>query len=366
MTHFNGSVTMKTLSLTVYGLSVIAAGILGGCGGGLPAFGTSGSSVAPSRLPPVTKSWMAPGAKQIKRLLYISSSLDNGVPLQVGVSVYDYKTGKQVGILAAFSMAAGQCVDRQGDVWITDDGAYTVDEYAHGGTSAIATLSTNGGAAIGCSIDPTTGNLAVSNIRPGDILIFPHASGTPTSYTYQGCQEIWGPGYDNKGNLYAECLGNSSYGGIIVELSAGGTSLHQVLTNWSLSGDYPGAVMWDGKYLAFAVQNTSGGANIYQAKRVSSGRLKLVRSIQLTADACSVPLVLVDQPFIVGKKNTPANNEEGTVVVSANDVLDGDRGSGECWPFNYWAYPTGGNPIKWITSVNLRPSGGGQSVSIGP
>ena len=61
----------------------------------------------------------------------------------------------------------GECVDKAGDVFVADFGGNTgtpaILEYAHGGTKPIATLSDPGYYPESCSIDPTTGNLAVTN-----------------------------------------------------------------------------------------------------------------------------------------------------------------------------------------------------------
>ena len=54
---------------------------------------------------------------------------------------------------------SGDCTDANGNVFISNDD--NVFEYAHGGTEPIATLDLPGSNAIGCSVDPTTGNLAV-------------------------------------------------------------------------------------------------------------------------------------------------------------------------------------------------------------
>jgi len=66
----------------------------------------------------------------------------------------------------------GLCVDAQGNVfvptWQGESGTRGyVYEFAHGGSTPIATLSDPGGA-FGCSVDLTTGNLAVTNnVAPG-------------------------------------------------------------------------------------------------------------------------------------------------------------------------------------------------------
>ena len=101
---------------------------------------------------------MSPEAKRTKELLYVS----NGDADEV--DVYSYRSGKRVGALTGFVQPEGQCVDKRGNVWITNFGTkyqtgYAV-EYAHGGSVPLKELQVYD-PAIGCSVDPTSGNLAV-------------------------------------------------------------------------------------------------------------------------------------------------------------------------------------------------------------
>jgi hypothetical protein len=98
---------------------------------------------------------MSPDARTVKKLLYISDLSTNDV------YVYDDQSGKAVGTLTGFNEPYGQCVDKKGDVWITNFQGKSVVEYAHGGAKPIHALNTDG-SSDGCSVDPTTGNLAVS------------------------------------------------------------------------------------------------------------------------------------------------------------------------------------------------------------
>ncbi len=68
-------------------------------------------------------------------------------------------------------------------------------------------------------------------------------------------------------------------------------------------------------------------------------------------DTCPVQ---VQQPFIVGRKNTPENYQESTVVVGGNLICYDE--------FYYWSYPAGGQPTSSLQSPPKRAQG--QSVSI--
>jgi hypothetical protein len=140
---------------------------------------------------------------------------------------------------------------------------------------------------------------------------------------------MWPPGYDNKGNLYAEA-GTS---GFLCELPAGGTSLAPVAFDHTINS--PGGVMWDGKYLTLTDEAYKGGIStaLYRVKQTRGG-LRVVSKTRIRDRQCGAT---VAQPFIVGNKNTPANHQEGTAVVGANPA---------CYYFssvNYWHYPRGGS-----------------------
>ena len=142
-------------------LLVAAYSVLAGCGGGM-----AGSRLDPS--PPLTQrvmedrsnrssSWMATGTAN-ETLLYIS---DIGAET---VDVFTYPKGAMVGALTGFEEPNGECVDAKGNVWIADTYALEIVEYAHGGTKPIAKLS-DANYPVSCSIDPTTNDLAATNLQ---------------------------------------------------------------------------------------------------------------------------------------------------------------------------------------------------------
>jgi hypothetical protein len=344
---------MKNMRLGRYAFTIcVAAALLAGCGA-LPLSLSNGQD---DMQPPVggpgvmpqsrtitthaerVRSWMLPEAKRIKRLLYIS---------EFGISdvyVYDYQTGDEVGELGGFDNPAGQCVDKKGDVYLTTEAGSegSIVEYTHGGANPIKTLSAVGHP-IGCSIDPTTGNLAVDEGLPGGasgIQVWNKASGAPAEYSsISACNEMWSPGYDNQGNLYVE---GDEYARSVCELPARGNALESVSINRTIN--FPGSVMWDGKYITFTDQSYENETGLYRARRTRRGALAVV-GITLLSDSCYGNQADVVQPFIVGKKNTPANKEESTAVVGAN-VAYYCSTEGR---FDYWAYPAGGQPKRSLS-----------------
>jgi hypothetical protein len=304
--------------------------------------------IAGPKRPDHRTSWMSPDAKRVRKLLYISDWSTNDV------FVYAYNKGTLEGQLTGLNDPYGQCVDEKGNIWVVAFGGSSVSEYAHGGTQAVKTLTT-GYQPMGCSVDPTTGNLAVAALESVDVFV--HARGKARVYQSAVCFPFWAPGYDNAGNLYVEAL---LYGSakplrgysdpLACELPHGGKSLRGV----HLSGFgvyYPASVMWDGKHLTLSDQDYLGNNEtaIYRVSEDASGNLKLIGQTILTDD-CDGNDVEVPQPFILGK-----------TVVGGN-LRCSDYGSQP--KFDYWPYPAGGNPRLSLQSPPVKPVG--QSVSIGP
>ena len=336
---------LNTLCLSRHPLRVIAIAILAGCGSQVAPT----DSVIPTGAASAThgKSWMLPEAKTIKKLLYISGGL-------YSVAVYNYETGAEVGTLQGFNRPAGQCVDSKGDVFITNDASIdaSVVEYAHGGTAPLQTLST-GAYSVGCSVDPTTGNLAVANLIAHDILIFKNASGTPTIYKadYHCAKTLLSLAYDDKGNLYMEAWHGQS--NRVCELPHGGAKIEAPIKARGVRLGHFGSVMWDGKYITLAEEkDTSPTVAIYQMKEDASGALTKVGQTVLDTN-CDEPSFTL---FIGGTKNTPDNHTQGKAVVGTNT----ECGSPTVF---YWAYPSGGNPTMEFTGATEE---GGESVSIAP
>lgn len=305
---------------------------------------TNARGLVPAVHPNHARSWMRPGAAG-ESLLYVSSVGDGSV------DVYNYKTGEQEGGLSGLQYPYGQCVDGAGDVYVTQFFGAAVTEYAHGGTSPIKTLS-GPGYPIGCSIDPTTGNLAVSSwvsaygsSQCGGVWVYPDASGTPTLYTDPNvCQGYWPPGYDPSGNLFVEVDGPPSY---LDELFRGGSSF----TELSLVGatiHLPTGVMWDGTYLAGGDQEYKGGNTTAIYRFAISGSTATVVRISDLTDTCSPSGNYTDvvQPFIYAK---------------AKVVLGGNLWC--TYRFDFWKYGKGRNPKRTLPSGDAPEKPYGQALS---
>jgi hypothetical protein len=265
------------------------------------------------------KSWMAPSAKT-QNLLYISDDGTNDV------YVYSWPGGKLLGKLRGFWYPQGECVDKKGDVWVVDMGAQQLVEYAHGGTKAIATLRLAGYSPSGCSIDPTTGNLAVTNVEgdsegaDGYVEIYKKARGNPTIYEDKNdIDHYFFCGYDDNGNLYVDGARAFPpfYGFGLIEMPAASGTFTNIALDQII--DYAGAVQWDGKYVAVAdtLEHVIYEFTITGSNGTETGSTPL--------DGGSYVL-----QFWV----------QGAIVAGANG------GTGNVM---FWKYPTGGGAIKTLT-----------------
>jgi hypothetical protein len=292
-------------------------------------------------------SWMRPGIAG-KNLLYISLAASANV-----VNVYDYPSGEQVGTLGKFNEPLGQCVDAQGDVYVVNVGNARVDEYAHGSTHRSRSLKADG-YPDGCSVNKK-GDLAVTSFEtttgPGSITVFDREGGKKVYKDPQDCYYLWPAGYDDKGDLVVEGRATPSSGATLCGILSGAKSMKR-LTTRGIVIDFPDSVMWDGKYLALGDQEAKGTDETGIWRATLSGSTLSASRETLLHDNCDDQYNDVVQPFVVGAKNTPVNDKEGSAVVGGNQLC----GSGA---YGFWHYPAGGSPFKEFDYVS-----NGQSVSI--
>jgi hypothetical protein len=259
---------MRFLGFGPYPLSACAAAaMLAGCGGSQPSIGAPGAMPQTSAIATRAergKSWMLPEAKN-EDLLYVTIP---GESSSGTVEIFSYPAGNQVGELSLY--ASELCSDTAGNVFITQglraDSYSTIFEYKHGGTQPIATLSDAYKGALGCSVDPATGNLAVANTGgfdgTGNVLVYPNATGTPTVYQTPFQAEYCG--YDGNSDLFAIGYepGGSKGSYPLTELAKGGSKFANVTLDKPVK--LADGVQWDGKYLV-----AGDGTN-----NVNNGRLQ--------------------------------------------------------------------------------------------
>ena len=269
------------------------------------------------------RSWMLPEAKH-DALLYV-----NDPKL---VRVYTYPKGKLVGTLKQTYFPDGLCADpNTGDVFLTEQSE--IVEYAHGGTTPINILSFPGGGAYSCSVDPRSGNLAVTDSGyPAAFYVYPNASGTPQKYgdlpelhTAAYCV------YDDRGNLYVTGYTLSDFA--LDELSNKGALFAVALGATETTPSGSSGAQWDGKALVLS----DGAQNLY--------RFKIVRHNG----------VLVGQATLDDAESVSGMWLDGNRLIVPND---GPSYNGDV---QFYDYPAGGAPVKTMTGF-YRPFGSTVSV----
>lgn len=319
---------MGILTRLAPGISVAAA-LLAGCGGSQPPIGVPGATAQGAviaRAANRSGSWMLPEAKS-EDLLYV-------VDIR-RVLVYSYPQGHLVGTLNHLYAPAGDCVDAAGNVWILDEYKHEIAfEVAHGGTRPLRKLHVPGPRrSVGpqaCSVDSTTGNLAVSSADKG-VLVFPNATGSPKTYTARG--GVSNCVYDQSGNLYVDGeVGTMFYpGNGLWELPKNGDKLlklHDRRIKSIREFGYAAGIQWDGNRIALGNYTGTTIDRLAQHGRT-------VRSVQ--AVTLRDPGTTVYQFWI-----------QGNVLIEPYSSSTGSTSGGVAF-FNY---PAGGSPFKTITGLN--------------
>lgn len=101
-------------------------------------------------------SWMMPQVHS-EDLAYLSAPFSNNV------YIFALGSGKVVGMIGGLNRPVGVCSDKNSDVYVTNTLSNEILEYAHGGTTPTATLADPAGTPAACSVDESTGSLAVGD-----------------------------------------------------------------------------------------------------------------------------------------------------------------------------------------------------------
>jgi len=304
---------------------VLAAAAAAGCGKvqSIPA------PVAPnaSLFEGATGSWMKPQAKNAD-LLYVADLNRNAV------FVFTYPAGDHVGTLRGFSKPHGECADAAGNVWVTNGTAQNLVEYAHGGTTRIATLADPNGFPAGCAVDPVTGNLAVMNFSlgsgAGSVVVYAGAKGAPqqlplstTAIPYRGV-------YDKKGNLWISGMTSDARFVVFSEYLAVRQRWRYIrLTKHVFA--LPSGLQWLGDELVVGDQGPIDSPSSVYEFSVRRGVGRLVGSTPLTNSCNMLEFVVI-----------------GKTIVTGNICEKAVR---------YFAFPGGGTSTRAIRSGLSQPIG---------
>jgi len=309
----------------------IALLLLGGCGGPQSPTGGTALPQAPATSAHVigNGSWMLPEASS-EDLLYVTNYSD--------VLVYSYPQGKLVGTLRGFYSAAGECVDSKGDVFITNFKPVTVYEYAHGGTKRIASFPTKKAGTVGCAIDPTTGDLAIS----GDTSYLEiYKRGAHKPIVLQD-KRMWFGGfctYDDNGDLFFFGLKDPQGHNRLSELPARSTKFAGIRIPWRIL-DGEDSIQWDGRYL------TALAYVPFRARRKNPEIIRFkVNGVHLTRVGETLlkkPAAIIVQYYV----------DKGTVVVPSLPLKVGPSAT-----VLLYDYPAGGKPYLTLTKRISDPRG---------
>jgi hypothetical protein len=306
-------------------LVVALALLLAGCGGSqfpIDAPGVVPQSSAITAHTADGGSWMLPEAKS-DDLLYVDAG-DGTV-----VYVFSYPKGKLLGEIKQHNsdMQQGLCADSHGDIFVNamNGNNGNTYEYKHGGKKPIADLIEPYLWVYGCSVDPTSGNLAVASVNwisaASWVAVYQHASGTPQIYVDPAIINYEFCGYDNKGDLFVDGTGQSGHVEF-AELPKGSGTFKNITLNQSI--EWGGQVQWDGRHIVVGADDTAPAVAYQFAIKGRKG--KEVGSTTLS-NSVSVPQFWIQGSIIIGPD------------ASANNV-------------GLWKYPGGGAPMRTITGVH--------------
>ena len=214
--------------------------------------------------------------------LYVSDWMDGKI------DVFTYPGGTLAATIPDSQYPLGLCSDANGDVWVTNfnAGYDQIVEYAHGGTTPIATLNDPNAEPRGCAVDPTTGDLAVVNGEPGNVVVYPPGSETPTYYNPH-IEYPFACTYDGGGNMYVDGYhlhDGNRFG--LTELLKGSVVFDRVQIKAELG--LPGDLQWDGNDLAIGDYASPGviyRLHVYAQKK----RSRLDATIVLTGPVRQPP-----------------------------------------------------------------------------
>ena len=123
-------------------------------------------------------------------------------------------------------------------------------------------------------------------------------------------------GYDRNGDI----IGAGQYATIAICALLRGTDYETTLAQSGFTLNAPNGSMWDGKYLEVGDQEAGSGTGQTGLIRTKlSGTTITAVSETVLQDSCYRGLVDVLNPFVLGKKNTPVSDRQGTVVVGSNE-----------------------------------------------
>lgn len=258
--------------------------------------------------------------------------------------MFSLATLSLIGTITGFVQPQGACADSKGNVWIVDTAAQTVYEVSHLGR--LENEVTEKSYPVGCAVDPSTGNLAVTNqLGPngghGDVAIYQNGAYT-VAFSNTKVYYYNFAGYDANGNLFVD--GRTLHGAFaLMELPKASTKLNVVKVSGGIIY-FPGMVQWNGSAKNLIVGDQSchnAYATCLHTLTISAGSAKITGTTSLQ------------------------NSSGGTLC----DLVQGDVYNGKLYGSDYdfcgalasttyaWPYPAGGAPSLSNAKTDTAPIG---------
>jgi hypothetical protein len=275
----------------------IAAALLAACGGWQSPIGTPGA------MPQSRPVLMA--TVHGRDLLYVSSDL--------ATNVYTYPHGKLVSALGGSTGVI--CSNAAGDVFLSQVNVDVIDEFQHGRSTPIAQISEPFYSQQGCSVDRTSGKLAVVSSAGEGVAIFRpgkrHRWHLPRLYPLP--EYLFSCGYDASGDLFVDGRTQSNQV-FLAELAKGESEFKNITLDYNLTT--AGTVQWDGQYLAVGDEENT----VIRRFSIQDFNGTQVGSLTLSGPSSLVQFWI-----------------EGSIVIGA-DWSDSQ--------VDFWKYPDGGSEMK--------------------
>jgi hypothetical protein len=288
----------------------------------LNACNAGGTSLAPRAMAPSSTLSSIDSKASKGTLLYVSD------PGAKTVDVFTYPNGRRIGTLRGFSQPMGECVDLEGNLYVTDEGASRIVEYAHGKSKPINTIDTAPYHPYGCAANLHGGaqtgyfsyiNRSDSSHPAGSVTIDGgRRPGTYKMVQFSSIDYICYDQHSTTAILWVDGL-NASGMFQMANFHPHRTKFHVVQFPNSLT--LPGGVWWDGKALDIADQAGPSGSTVVNQYSVTSRGIGLLGTISLSQQVAQ--------------------------FVTGDGMLAGSVPSQQSVAF--WDYPAGGTPKKILS-----------------
>lgn len=250
------------------------------------------------------------------------------------VYVESYPQGKHKLTITSPGSVNGLCADFNGGVNMTDAHDNQIIEYQYASTKQLRVLKDPGYYLGGCSVDPTSNDLAVAiqptNSGPGGVAIFRNGKGKPHNYTSSETYFAGHCAYDDNGDVFVDGS-NPNTGFFVAELPHKSHTFSPIALNQSIAAG--GDLQWDGGSSLLAIDDQGvgyQGSTVYEFA-IDGSSAALEGSTPLSGSADVIGFTLVE-------------TSTSSRIIGAN--------TGSAPSVMYWHYPKGGKPTKTITGFS--------------